>query len=136
MNTPSISNNQIGSSMLPFVMSELTSLVMKKKALAFDDALHYIYSSRLYRSLLDENTKQWYSSTLLLFEELEREKTEEKRKQNDEKKILLFKVFCIENFREFKRWEQKKPCCYFLSTRFSISLKIHSKCYTPKIQNT
>lgn len=84
-------------------MSELAELVMKKKALPLNDALHYIYSSRLYRSLLDENAKQWYSSTLVLFEELEKEKTEEKQKQNNEKKILLFKVFCIENFREAKK---------------------------------
>lgn len=74
METYQTFQDETNSAMLPFVMSELTSLVMKKKALAFDDALHYIYSSRLYRSLLDENTKQWYSSTLLLFEELEREK--------------------------------------------------------------
>lgn len=102
MNT-SILGNQIDSSMVPFVMSELAELVMKKKALPLNDALHYIYSSRLYRSLLDKNAKQWYSSTLVLFEELEKEKTEEKQKQNNEKKILLFKVFCIENFREAKK---------------------------------
>lgn len=113
METYQTFQDETNSAMLPFVMSELTSLVMKKKALAFDDALHYIYSSRLYRSLLDENTKQWYSSTLLLFEELEREKTEAKRKQNDEKKILLFKVFCIENFRESKKMGAEEALLLF-----------------------
>ena len=29
-----------------------------------EDALYYIYSSNLYKALLDENTKLWYSSTL------------------------------------------------------------------------
>lgn len=66
-------NNQkgLGFAMLPFVMRELVELVMKKKALPLADALYYIYSSRLYASLLDESTKQWYSSTLSLYEQLE-----------------------------------------------------------------
>ena len=51
--------------MLPFVMRELVELVMKKKALPLGDALYYIYSSKLYKSLLDKSTKLWYSSCLL-----------------------------------------------------------------------
>ena len=45
---------------LPFVMRDLVELVMQKKALPLEDALYYIYSSRLYKALLDENTKLWY----------------------------------------------------------------------------
>lgn len=65
--------------MLPFVMRELVELVMKKKALPLGDALYYIYSSKLYKSLLDKSTKLWYSSTLSLYETLEKEK----QKKND-----------------------------------------------------
>ena len=66
--------NQIGSSMLPFVMKELVEMIMRKKALPLHDALFYIYSSRLYTSLLDENTKLWYASTVSLYEMLEKER--------------------------------------------------------------
>ena len=55
---------ELDSTMLPFVMRELVELVMKKKALPLGDALYYIYSSKLYKSLLDKSTKLWYSSTL------------------------------------------------------------------------
>ena len=91
---------ELDSTMLPFVMRELVELVMKKKALPLGDALYYIYSSKLYKSLLDKSTKLWYSSTLSLYETLEKEKTEEKRRYNGDTKILLFKMFCIENYRE------------------------------------
>ena len=33
-----------------------------RKTLPLEDALYYIYSSNLYKALLDENTKLWYSS--------------------------------------------------------------------------
>lgn len=94
---------ELTSTMLPFVMRELVELVMKKKALPLGDALYYIYSSRFYKSLSDENTKLWYSSTLSLYDILEKEKAEEKQKQNDNTKVLLFKMFCIENYREAKK---------------------------------
>ena len=70
---------ELDSTMLPFVMRELVELVMKKKALPLGDALYYIYSSKLYKSLLDKSTKLWYSSTLSLYETLEKEK----QKKND-----------------------------------------------------
>lgn len=94
---------ELTSTMLPFVMRELVELVMKKKALPLGDALYYIYSSRFYKSLSDENTKLWYFSTLSLYDILEKEKAEEKQKQNDNTKVLLFKMFCIENYREAKK---------------------------------
>lgn len=58
-----------GIALLPFVMRDLVEMVMRKKALPLEDALYYIYSSRLYKALLDENTKLWYSSTLYLYED-------------------------------------------------------------------
>ena len=89
--------NQLGYAMLPFVMRELVNMVMKKKTLPLRDALYYVYSSQLYKFLLDLNTKLWYSSTLSLYEALEKEKTEQRKAQGDDPKILLFKMFCIEN---------------------------------------
>jgi hypothetical protein len=103
LNTMEIFQNTPGSAMLPFVMRELVELVMKKKMLLLEDALYYIYSTQLYKSLLDENTKLWYSSTLSLYEALEKEKAEQRKVQNDNSKILLFKMFCIENYREAKK---------------------------------
>ena len=44
--------NQLDYAMLPFVMRDLVNMVMKKKMLPLRDALYYIYSSKLYKSLL------------------------------------------------------------------------------------
>ena len=104
---------ELDSTMLPFVMRELVELVMKKKALPLGDALYYIYSSKLYKSLLDKSTKLWYSSTLSLYETLEKEKTEEKRRYNGDTKILLFKMFCIENYREEKKQSAEETLLLF-----------------------
>ena len=90
METNQTYQNELGSAMLPFVMRELVDTVMKRKTLPLEDALYYIYSSNLYKALLDENTKLWYSSTLSLYEALEKEKTEQKKVQKDNPKILLF----------------------------------------------
>ena len=79
--------NQLDYAMLPFVMRDLVNMVMKKKMLPLRDALYYIYSSKLYKSLLDLNTKLWYSSTLSLYEALEKEKTEQRKIQGDESKV-------------------------------------------------
>ncbi len=95
-------HNEIGAAMQPFVMRDLVDTVMKKKALPLQDALYYIYSSRLYKSLLDEEAKLWYSSTLSLYETLEKEKTSQRKSQGDSSKVLLFKMFCIENYKESK----------------------------------
>lgn len=105
--------NQLDYAMLPFVMRDLVNMVMKKKMLPLRDALYYIYSSKLYKSLLDLNTKLWYSSTLSLYEALEKEKTEQRKIQGDESKVLLFKMFCIEGYREAKRKVPKRSFCCF-----------------------
>lgn len=105
--------NQLDYAMLPFVMRELVDMVMKKKTLPLKDALYYIYSSKLYKSLLDLNTKLWYSSTLSLYEALEKEKMEQRKVQGDDSKILLFKMFCIENYRETKKKSAEETLLLF-----------------------
>lgn len=109
--------DELNLAILPFVMEELVELVMKKKSLPLNDALYYIYSSNLYSLLLKENTKLWYSSTLLLYEDLKKEKRKEKFTQNNDKKILLFKMFCIENFRESRKMKAEKVLQLFSDYR-------------------
>lgn len=109
MNTSS----NIEADMLPFIIKELVSMVMQKKALSLEDALYYIYSSNLYNSLLDKETKMWYMSTLSLYDMLEKEKTTKKKSQKDDVKILFFKVFCIENYRERKKLSAKEVLLLF-----------------------
>lgn len=94
------SQDNIGMSMRPFVMRELVAMVIRKKAIPLNDALYYIYSSKLYKSLTDESTKLWYSSTLSLYESLEKEKSAQRKCSNEKPEILLFKMFCIENYTE------------------------------------
>lgn len=106
-------NNKIGFDMLPFVMKELVTMVMKKKALPFEDALYYIYSSKLYARLLDEETKTWYLSTPSLYEMLEKQKADERNSQEDNKKVMLFKMFCIENYKEAEKLSAKEALLLF-----------------------
>lgn len=113
METNETSQKDLESAMLPFVMRELVDIVMKKKTLTLEDALYYIYSSRLYESLLDENTKLWYSSTLSLYDILEKEKARQRKEQKVNEKILLFKVFCIENYRESKKMSAEETLSLF-----------------------
>ncbi|WP_455587348.1 DUF3791 domain-containing protein [Bacteroides sp.] len=105
--------NNIGFEMLPFVMRELVAMVMDKKSLLLEDALYYIYSSKLYKMLLDEDTKMWYLSTLSLYELLEKEKSGERSCHDDTMKVLLFKMFCIENFREKEKLSAKEALVLF-----------------------
>lgn len=113
METNQTYQNELGSAMLPFVMRELVDTVMKRKALPLEDALYYIYSSNLYKALLDESTKLWYSSTLSLYDMLEKEKAEQKKVQKDNQKILLFQMFCAENYREAKKISAKETLLLF-----------------------
>lgn len=113
METNETCQNELGSAMLPFIMRELVDMVMKKKTLVLEDALYYIYSSRLYKSLLDENTKLWYSSTLSLYDILEKEKSEQRKARHDNPKTLLFKMFCIENYRESRKLSAEEALSLF-----------------------
>lgn len=63
--------------------------------------------------MLDENTKLWYSSTLSLYDILEKEKARQRKEQKDNEKILLFKVFCIENYRESKKMSAEETLSLF-----------------------
>lgn len=90
---------ELGKSMISFVMRDLVGMVMKKKALTLEDALHYIYTSRMYMALQDESTKLWYSSTLSLYEDLEKEKSASRKSQKADNNVLLFQMYCVENYQ-------------------------------------
>lgn len=53
---------------------DIIALVIEREAFDFEMALHYLYKSRLYRLLLNENTKLWHLSSEKLFEMLVNEK--------------------------------------------------------------
>lgn len=106
-------SDNLGFDMLPFVMKELVAMVMKKKALPLEDALYYVYSSELYNKLLDEEAKLWYLSTLSIYDLLEKEKADERGLQDGDIKVVLFKVFCIENYRVVKKLSAKEALLLF-----------------------
>ena len=96
------STNNLNLSISPFIMKDLVGMVMKKKSLPFEDALHYILSSRMYENLMDEKTKTWYLSSSALYDMLEEEKTK-LRPQMIDNKVLLFQMFCLENYKAKKK---------------------------------
>lgn len=106
-------SDNLGFDMLPFVMKELVAMVMKKKALPLEDALYYVYSSELYNKLLDEEAKLWYLSTLSIYDLLEKEKADERGLQDGDIKLVLFKVFCIENYRAVEKLSAKEALLLF-----------------------
>jgi hypothetical protein len=60
---------------LPLKIQSIMLLLTEQKKLSFRDALHYLYSSELYRLLEKEETKVWHYSPMMLVELIEREKT-------------------------------------------------------------
>lgn len=52
---------------LPLKIQDLISLINKNKNLNFNEALHYLYNSKLYEKLSEEESKLWHLSTAKLF---------------------------------------------------------------------
>lgn len=83
---------------LPFKVMELAEIIAEKKRLSVEDALFYLYNSRLYLDLLNPEQKLWYLSGIQLYKMLEEEKGIIKKNQYG-KSELQFLVFCIEQYR-------------------------------------
>lgn len=83
---------------LPFKVLELAGIISERKRLSFEDALFYLYNSRLYHDLINPNIKLWYHSGSTLFDYLEKEKSDA-RKNERTKAESQFIVFCIEQYR-------------------------------------
>lgn len=61
----------------PFVelkIHDLISLTIERENLKFEEALEYLYKSKLYGALVDESTKIWHLSAEKLYEMLSFEK--------------------------------------------------------------
>ena len=61
-------DNQVFESMFPFKIEDLISLIIEKKQISFDEALEYLYGSKLYIVLQSEETKLWHLSSEKLFD--------------------------------------------------------------------
>jgi hypothetical protein len=88
--------------LLPFKTQQLLNTIIEKRGLCVEDAVHYLYSSNVYKQLSEESSLLWQFSTLYLYDMLMSEKRLKKQRQNNTKPILLFVTFCIENYKEYK----------------------------------
>jgi len=61
-------------SFIELKIRDIVALVMERKVLDFEMTIRYVYKSRLYRLLLNENTKLWHLSNEKLFDMLVYEK--------------------------------------------------------------
>jgi len=61
-------------SIIPYKICDITSLIIENKKIIFEDAINYLYQSKLYELLSDEKTKLWHLSPNKLLELLENEK--------------------------------------------------------------
>ena len=83
---------------LPFKVLELVEIISEKKRLSFEDALFYLYNSDLYHDLINPNLKLWYYSGSQLYDYLEEEKFDI-RKRPVSRAEAQFLVFCVEQYR-------------------------------------
>jgi hypothetical protein len=60
--------------LLPLKIQDLVSLLIDDRNMNFDEALDYLYTSKIYEQLSDESTKIWHLSSHKLLEILEIEK--------------------------------------------------------------
>lgn len=89
---------------LPFKIQRLVNVIIEKKRCTLEDALQYLYSSELYRQLSSESSSLWYQSlsNLSLYEMLKKEKLSKKHTQNVDSTELLFQIFCLEKYKNYK----------------------------------
>ena len=93
---------QIQKSILPFKIQQLINIIIQKKRCSVEEAFRYLYSSNLYKQLVAESSFLWQFSTMSLYDLLKKEKLSEKQSQNADHKVLLFQVFCLENYKDHK----------------------------------
>ena len=59
--------------MMPYISTDLASLIAEKQNITEEEAIKKLYSSKLYAALEKEETKVWQYSTQMLYSLLERE---------------------------------------------------------------
>ncbi len=99
--------------LLPFKLQQLLDVIIDKRGLNIEDALEYLYSSKLYRQLSSESSYLWQLSTMNLYDLLKKEKLEKRHSQDNSLPILLFIAFCIENYKEHKHISADKVLFLF-----------------------
>jgi len=93
---------QIEKTIMPFKIQQLVNVIIQKKRCSVEEAFRYLYSSNLYGRLTTEDSFLWQFSTMSLYDLLKKEKLSEKQSQNADPKVLLFQVFCLENYKGHK----------------------------------
>ena len=104
----------IETAIMPFKVQQLVEVIMEKKQLDIEGAFHYLYTSKCYELLLQEDTKLWYMSALGIYELIEEEK---QTKQNNNSKLLLFYAFCLEKYKFFSRFSAEETLFFFRKYR-------------------
>ena len=67
-------DNNVFKSIIPLKIQDIISIIKERKQFNFQNALHYLYESKLYDALSIEDTKLWHLSSEKLFDMLENEK--------------------------------------------------------------
>ncbi|MBR6603990.1 MAG: hypothetical protein IKK94_08245 [Clostridia bacterium] len=58
---------------MPYISADLVYLIVKKQNISEEDAIKKLYTSKLYETLEQEETKLWQYSTQMLYSLLEQE---------------------------------------------------------------
>ena len=58
---------------MPYISTDLVSLIAEKQRISEKEAIKKLYSSKLYSALEDEQTKVWQYSTQMLYNLFEQE---------------------------------------------------------------
>lgn len=90
--------NSLEQMMLPFKIQQLLEMIIEKRRLNIKDAMHYLYSSGLYKRMSAEDSYLWQLSTANLYDMLKTEKQKKKQTENNSAPVLLFLSFCMENY--------------------------------------
>ena len=60
-------------SMMPVISADLVSMIVARRSISENEAIHLLYTSKIYEALEQEETKLWQYSTPMLYSLLEQE---------------------------------------------------------------
>lgn len=109
---------------LPFKVMELARIIAEKKKLSIDDALFYLYNSRLYRDLPNPDMKLWYLSGVRLYNMLLEEKLCD-RKRGYDRSEEQFLIFCVERYRLRENMSSATVLAMFIQLGVTNFLRDH-----------
>lgn len=94
---------------VPIKISRLAEYVSRRKRIALEDALVYVYSNPMYDRLYDEGAKWWYLSTEALYDEFEAMRNAESR--NVTREEFEFYTYCLEKYALAKGLTRSSSLC-------------------------